>query len=203
LAKKFSISGFPTIKYFKGGKPSDYSGGRTESEIVNWVLKKSGPAAKTLVTEEDLTAAQESNDAIVVGVYSSDNSDKYKVFMSYAAMDDENTFFVTTSEAIRNKLAVTGDAVVVLKSFDEGRNDFPVTSDDGLGKSLEQFLSRVTVPLIQEFSQAASKKIFGSPVKVSNSVRIIYFLLIRSMFHLSRSTLSFSPINLLLTTNLP
>ena len=48
LGKQFDIKGFPTIKYFKNGKPSDYNGGRTATEIVSWVNKKSGPPATTL-----------------------------------------------------------------------------------------------------------------------------------------------------------
>ena len=42
LAERFEIKGFPTIKYIYEGTPSDYNGGRTDSEIVNWVKKKTG-----------------------------------------------------------------------------------------------------------------------------------------------------------------
>lgn len=30
LGSKFEIKGFPTIKFFKNGKPTEYNGGRTE-----------------------------------------------------------------------------------------------------------------------------------------------------------------------------
>jgi len=42
LAEQFEIKGFPTIKYFSDGVPSEYGGGRTEAEIVKWVSKKTG-----------------------------------------------------------------------------------------------------------------------------------------------------------------
>ena len=38
------VRGFPTIKFFPGGKKDgeaeDYDGGRTSSDIVNWALEK-------------------------------------------------------------------------------------------------------------------------------------------------------------------
>jgi protein disulfide-isomerase A6 len=44
-AQKYEIRGYPTIKYFAGGKKdkdsaADYDGGRTASDIVNWALEK-------------------------------------------------------------------------------------------------------------------------------------------------------------------
>ena len=33
LGSKFEIKGFPTIKFFKNGKPTEYNGGRTEPGI--------------------------------------------------------------------------------------------------------------------------------------------------------------------------
>lgn len=40
LAEKFEIQGFPTVKLFIKGQPIEYTGGRKESEVVNWMRKK-------------------------------------------------------------------------------------------------------------------------------------------------------------------
>lgn len=56
------MKGFPTIKLFKNGVPSDYEGGRTEAEIVSWTAKRSGPPAKELFLEADLIAMQAQHD---------------------------------------------------------------------------------------------------------------------------------------------
>jgi len=36
LAERFEIEGFPTLKFFVQGNPVEYTGGRTEPEIVQW-----------------------------------------------------------------------------------------------------------------------------------------------------------------------
>lgn len=33
-----SVQGYPTIRFYNDGKESDYNGGRTAQEIVNWIL---------------------------------------------------------------------------------------------------------------------------------------------------------------------
>lgn len=44
LGEKFEVKGFPTIKWFTKGSTvvEDYDGGRTASDVVEWVNKKIG-----------------------------------------------------------------------------------------------------------------------------------------------------------------
>lgn len=84
IAEKFEVKGFPTLKYFKNGKATEYGGGRSESEIVDWLKKKSGPAYRTLASELDLTIMQEQHEAFVLGVFSSESSPLAKKFIAFA-----------------------------------------------------------------------------------------------------------------------
>ena len=44
VSEKYGIKGYPSLKFFVDGNPSEYTGGRTENEIVNWINKKMGPS---------------------------------------------------------------------------------------------------------------------------------------------------------------
>jgi protein disulfide-isomerase A1 len=164
LAKQYEIKGFPTIKYFKNGKPSDYNGGRTEAEIVSWVNKKSGAAAKTIATAGELEVLIEGNDASVLGVFSSADSANARAFMSWAG-DTELAvpMAITTSDEVRTQLGITGDTIVVHRNFDEPKVTYNV--EEGVkAASLNQFVVGATTPLISEFTQQSAKKIFGNPI---------------------------------------
>uniref|UniRef100_A0A7M5XDK5 Thioredoxin domain-containing protein n=1 Tax=Clytia hemisphaerica TaxID=252671 RepID=A0A7M5XDK5_9CNID len=51
LASKYSISGYPTLKYFKDGQPSDYDAGRDKDSIVSYLIQKtSGEPPKKKLT---------------------------------------------------------------------------------------------------------------------------------------------------------
>merc|ERR1712184_36115 len=56
LGETYQVRGYPTLKFFKNGTPVEYTGGRQSADIVNWLKKKTGPAAVDL-KDKDATAA--------------------------------------------------------------------------------------------------------------------------------------------------
>jgi len=163
VAQQFGIKGFPTLKLFKNGKPSEYSGGRTSSEIVSWMKKQSGPAAKTISTKADLEQVRESSSVFVVG-YFAEGSSNAKAFEALAGDDDSLEYVVTHSADLKNELALSSEAVVILKTFDDRRADFAVSGDLNKAEAAE-FVRANSVPLVQEFSQETAKRIFSSPIQ--------------------------------------
>jgi protein disulfide-isomerase A1 len=162
LGTKYEIKGFPTIKYFNQGTVSDYSGGRVEAEIVQWVNKRSGPPYKTISTVDELSKMEAANEAFVLGVFDSINSDTAKKFITVASKDDDNEYAITTEAAVQSSLGVSGDHVIVIKNFDDLRNDMAVSSFDEA--EVTKFILKSTTPLVFTFSDESSKKIFGSSV---------------------------------------
>lgn len=163
LQSRFSIKGFPTLKFFKNGKESEYTGGRTEAEIVQWLEKKTGPAFVTVASTEDLDSLKEKHGVFTLGVFSDADSANAKAFISLAEGDDDMTYAMTTDASVKSGLSVDGDHVIILKKFDNLRDDLAVTSFDE--ETVSSFISSNSVPLMQEFSQETSKQIFSSKIQ--------------------------------------
>ena len=80
LAEKFEVRGYPTLKFFKNGKPMEYNGGRTADTIITWVEKKTGPPAVTLDSVDAAKKFIEDNEIAVIGFFADMESDAAKAF---------------------------------------------------------------------------------------------------------------------------
>jgi len=165
LAEKYEVQGFPTIKFFKGGKPVEYSGGRTADEIILWLKKKTGPPAKTLSTADDVKAFKEFTDkrqVCVIGYFKDVESAEAKAYLSAADGVDDSEFGIVSDEALAKADDVEGNKVILYKQFDEGRNEY---DGDFEAEKIQKFVKDNSLPLVTEFSDETAPKIFGGEVK--------------------------------------
>ena len=153
LAEKFEVRGYPTIKFFRNGKPTEYSGGRSSEDILKWIKKKTGPAAKTLSTVDEAKEFKTSANVVIVGLFSDLESAPAKTFLEVAAENDEYPFGISSDSSVWSEFESTKEGVVLYKTFDEGRNELEgeVTAD-----SLKKFIAGNSLPLVVEFSHEVS-----------------------------------------------
>jgi protein disulfide-isomerase A1 len=165
LAEKYEIRGYPTIKFFRNGKSVEYSGGRSAEDIVKWLNKKTGPAAKTLTTAEEAKQYKSSAKVVVAGLFSDLESVSAKSFLEAAALNDEIPFAISSDPSVWSELGSDKEGVILLKEFDEGRNELEgeITAD-----SVKAFVSTNSLPLVVEFSHETAQKIFGGEIKAHN-----------------------------------
>jgi len=159
-AEEFQIQGFPTLKWFVNGVPTEYSGGRTAETIVAWVKKKTGPATTKLTTVDEVNQFKESGQVVAVLVANEEN----KAFET-AAQTQEIPFGVALnpSEEVKKALGVDSlGQIVIFKKFDEGRAQAAAPSTT---EEINTFVSGHLLPLIVPFSQETAQKIFGGSVK--------------------------------------
>ncbi|CAF4859240.1 unnamed protein product [Rotaria sp. Silwood1] len=69
LAKQYEVKGYPTLKFFLDGTALEYTGGRSQNEIISWLKKKTGPPADELKTVDDLNKLKEAGDVVVIGAF--------------------------------------------------------------------------------------------------------------------------------------
>jgi len=162
LAKQFGVNGYPTLKFFKHGKPTEYSGGRTADTIVSWLEKKTGPPAVALDTAEATKEFKGANKVAVIGFFKDQASAEAKIFLEVADTMDDIKFGITSDEEAFKNQEVDGDKIVLFKAFDEGRNDY---EGEYNANDVSKFVTANSMPTLVEFSSETANKIFGGEIK--------------------------------------
>lgn len=162
LAEEFGVRGYPTLKFFRGGSPTDYNGGRQADDIVTWLLKKTGPPALELETVEAAETFVADNPVAVIGFFKDRESDEAKAFFGAAAAVDDYPFAVTSSEDIYKKYEAKCGSVVVFKQFDDGKAVF---AGESSVDNIKKFVQSEAMPLVVDFNHDSAQKIFGGEIK--------------------------------------
>jgi protein disulfide-isomerase A1 len=162
LAEEYQVRGYPTLKFFRNGSPIEYSGGRTADDIVAWLSKKTGPAAKELETVEAAEEFIKENTVAVVGFFGDRESAEAKAFLSTAQAIDDYPFAITKNEEVYKKYEGKCGKVILFKQFDEGKAVFEGTLDEA---SLKKFVAAQAMALVVDFNHDSAQKIFGGEIK--------------------------------------
>merc|ERR1711992_184187 len=162
LAEKFEVRGYPTLKFFKNGKPMEYGGGRTAETIVSWVEKKTGPPAKTLANADEAKAFVDGKTVAVIGCFKDETTDAAKAYLSAASNLDDIPFGITGDEAVCSEYGVEGEGVIMVKTFDDGK---ALLTEGLTEEEIAKFVSSESLPLVVDFNQETAQKIFSGEVK--------------------------------------
>lgn len=165
LAAEYGVEGYPTLKWFSNGVPTDYDGGRDSASISAWVQKKTGPPSVPAQTVAELAKLTKNNDVVVLGLFSEFKGAEYDSFYAVASDDKLSSvqFVHTTSTEVAAAQGLKGvPGAVVVRTFDGGNVVY-----DGELTEQEAFMKMVhkaKLPLIIPFSQENAEKIFDSGI---------------------------------------
>lgn len=157
ICTRFQIPGFPTLKLFKNGTPyKDYEDGRTASDIVSFLKRKTGPVATPLKSGEVADFVKKfPENSVIVGYFKDLQSDAAKAFESVAGSLDDFVFAISQS---------TEDKVVVHRYF----NKELLSTTEFSEEKLSAFIKGNAFPLIDEVSGKSFKRYVdaGLPIAV-------------------------------------
>jgi protein disulfide-isomerase A1 len=142
------VRGFPTLKLFSHGVAKDYEGERTSMAMIQWIKKKTGPATRTLATQEERDSFF--NDPLIrVVAHVAPGSDNENVWNEVAKSGRVEDFELAhiTDEALYN--GQSKDSVVIFRYDDEGI----VYTGEWNADDIITWILQEAYPLIDELSQ--------------------------------------------------
>ena len=159
LAEKFEIQGFPTVKLFIKGEAIEYTGGRKEQEVINWMRKKTGPATKLIQSTEDIDKLKKDNDVVLI--YFGNNKNELDEYIKVARKNEDFPFANVENEEIAKKLGIKMGTVVMFRNFEEPQKEL---SGSLTSKKIEEFIDSFSSPKVMGFDEKAAQIIFGKAI---------------------------------------
>jgi len=152
LCQAKEVQGYPTLKVYKNGQASEYSGQRKTDGIISYMVKQSLPAVSE-VTSLNHEEFQKADKLVVVAYLPSTSGAPAPEFSATAEKHrDDYLFGLTTDEAAIKAAGVTPPALVVYRSYDEPRSEYPYPVASATTKDLEDWLTELAIPIIDEVS---------------------------------------------------
>jgi len=152
LCQAKEVQGYPTLKVYKNGTPTEYNGPRKADGIISYMVKQSLPAVSE-VTAANHEEFQKADKLVVVAYLPTSTSEPAPEFSAAAEKHrDEYLFGLTTDEEAIKAAGVKAPAIVVYRSYDEPRSEYPYPVSSTTTKDLEEWLAELAIPVIDEVS---------------------------------------------------
>ncbi|GLB33852.1 putative thioredoxin [Lyophyllum shimeji] len=150
LCQAKEVQGYPTLKVYKNGQPSEYSGPRKADGIISYMIKQSLPAVSE-VTAANHEEFQKADKLVVVAYLPTSTSEPAPEFSAAAEKHrDQYLFGLTTDEEAVKAAGVKAPAIVVYRNYDEPRTEYPYPISSTTSKDLGDWLAELAIPVIDE-----------------------------------------------------
>jgi len=152
FCSSMDIQGYPTLKVYRNGEHTEYSGPRKADGIISYMIKQSLPAVSEVTSKnyEEFTKA----DKIVAIAYLSSSTEAPAPEFSAAAEKhrDDYLFGLSTDKDAFALAGVTPPAIIVYRSFDEPSSTYPYPVIDAKSSDIEEWIQELSIPVFDEVS---------------------------------------------------
>ncbi|XP_076146232.1 protein disulfide-isomerase A4 [Alosa pseudoharengus] len=155
LATKYDVSGYPTLKMFRKGKPFEYNGPRENFGIVDYMSDQAGPPSKQIQSLKQVQElVKDGDDAIIVGVFSSEGDSALEVYMEACnVLRDDYKFRHTFSSDVAKFLKASSGHVVMMqpekfRSKHEPESKSLAIKDSTSSSEIQDFFKKNVLPLV-------------------------------------------------------
>lgn len=150
LCQANGIQGYPTLKVYRNGEPSDYPGPRKADGIISYMIKQSLPAV-TDVTKDNFDEFIHADKIVAIAFLPSSIDAPAAEFSATANKHrDDYLFGATADKAVIEAAGVTPPAIVLYRAFDEPKIDYPAPVPSAKVKDIEQWIQSLSIPIIDE-----------------------------------------------------
>ncbi|KAM4688662.1 protein disulfide-isomerase A4 [Discoglossus pictus] len=117
LGSKYAVTGYPTLKIFRKGKPFDYNGPREKYGIVDYMIEQAGPPSKQIQAAKQVQEfLRDGDDAVILGVFKGEDEPAYELYQDAANnLREDYKFHHTFSNDIITFLKVSPGQLVVMQ----------------------------------------------------------------------------------------
>jgi protein disulfide-isomerase A1 len=138
------------LKVYRKGAHVEYSGPRKADGIISYMIKQSLPAVSD-VTASSIEEFKKADKLVVLAYLSSSTDTPAPEFSATADAHREDYLFgITTDKDAIEAAGITPPAIVVYRSFDEPKSDYPYPISSVTKKDLEDWIAELAIPIIDE-----------------------------------------------------
>lgn len=156
LAKRFGVTGYPTLKIFRKGKESEYKGPRDEG-IVNYMIKQTEESSRLLLSLKEAQSYLRKDALTVIGFFESIEDKQIQIFKDVANLGREIfKFGHTLNKDVWNHYDIKKPCVVVFMGerfhtkYEPKRH--VLDKGDFTEEEMKTFVEKNAFPLVGEYN---------------------------------------------------
>lgn len=165
LSKEYAITGIPSVLLFRGETKTDYAGGRSAPQMVDWLRRKAGTTRVVVDSGAEARALIRKHPVFVIGFFESEDSAEARTFLEVAVEIGEAStiqFSISQDPAVAESFGVSAPAIKLFRKSVHKSAVFEPSSPSGFvsAATIGEFVDNNKLDAVTHFSQETASLLF-------------------------------------------